>query len=52
MLVLSSADFFPKLTFSEEFLQEYYLSVGHDLDPNCSQRLSADDKSRRLHEKS
>ena len=59
MLLLSSAEcfFFFKLTFSPKKIkkiQEHYLSVkqfgprhsvGPDLDPDCLQRLSADDKS-------
>ena len=51
MLLLSSADssnlvvvFFEKGTLSES--QTVWIqSVGPDLDPNCLQRLSADDKS-------
>ena len=51
---LSSADFF-KITFFENFLQEYHQCVkqfgprsgrqrvGPDLGPNCLQKLSADD---------
>ena len=54
--LLSSADFFPKSTFSKEKNQEYHQSdkqfairsgfilyVRPDLDPNLMQRLSADD---------
>ena len=53
---------FFKIAFSEKFFQEYHQSVkqfgprsdlkfrsqdvGPDLDPNCLQRLSADDTSR------
>ena len=56
MLLLSSADFF-KINFFKKFFQEHYqsvkwfgtrsgpahYSVGPDLEPNCLQRLSADD---------
>ena len=50
----SSADFFKKITFSKKFFQgsKHHLdpyqdqqNVGPDLGPDCSQRLSADDKS-------
>ena len=65
-LWLSSSDFFLKLTFSNEINSETLLesvsncldpdqdrqNVGPDLGPKCLQRLSADDKSQRLHEKS
>ena len=56
MLLLSSADFFSKFTFSKNsFRNTIRLSnsldtdqdrpkVGPDLGPNCLQRLSADDK--------
>ena len=48
MFLLSSVDFFSRLTFSKIFFQEHYQSVspvGPDLGPNCLQRLSADDKN-------
>ena len=59
MLFLASADFF-LINFLENFFREYNQSVkqfgsrsglaqqnlGPDLDPNCLQRLSADDTSR------
>ena len=50
---------FFKINFFEKFFQEYHQSVKHsgsksgrhyvgpDLDPNCLQRLSADDTSRK-----
>ena len=56
MLLLSSVDFFSKLTFSKKnlsgALSEYHSldpdqdqhSVGPDLAPNCLQIISADDK--------
>ena len=59
MLLLSSADFFKKLTFSKKFFQEHYKGVKHldpgqdrqnvgpDLGPNCLQRIPTDDKSHR-----
>ena len=61
MLLLSSAAFFPKINFSKNSFTntirvfnsldpEY--SVHSDLGLNCLQRLSADDKSRRLQGKS
>ena len=47
-MLMSSADFF-KINFFEKFFQEHYQSikqnVGPDLDINCLQRLSAEDKS-------
>ena len=58
MLLLLSADFFSKLTFSKNpFRNTSRVSngfdpdqdrhtVGPDLGPNCLQRLSADDESR------
>ena len=60
MRLLSSDDLFSKLTFSKTFSSKTvrvsnYLglgqdrrSVGPDSGPNCLQRLSADNKSRRL----
>ena len=57
MLLLLSADIFLKLTYSNFFFRNIIrvsnsldpdldlLSVGPDLDLNCLQRLSADDKS-------
>ena len=59
MILWSSADFFFKINFFKVFFQELYrsvkgldpdqnrLSVGHDLDPNCLQKLKADHKIRR-----
>ena len=59
MLLLSSADFFFKINFFKKKIQEHYqsdkqfgsrsgpTSVGPDLDPNCLQRLSAEDESCR-----
>ena len=56
MLLLLSADFFLKLTFSKNsFRNTIRVSNGldpdqdrrSDLGPNCLQRLKADDKSRR-----
>ena len=56
MLLLSSADFLSKLTFSKNSFRNIIRvsnglnpdqdrhSVGPDLDPNCLQRLSVDDK--------
>ena len=45
--------FFSKLTFSNGLGPEQGCpSVGLDLEPNCLQRLSADDKSRRQQGKS
>ena len=42
------ADFFFKIIFLEKFIQEYHQTfVGPDLDPNCLQKLSADDTSRK-----
>ena len=59
MLLMSSAVFFSKLTFSKNYFrnnirvsngldpdQDRHF-VGPDLGPNCLQRLSADDKSHR-----
>ena len=54
-----SSDLTFKFNFFEKFFKEHYLgvklsqdqdlhSVGPDLDPNCLQRLSADDRSGRL----
>ena len=63
ILLLSSADFFSKINFWSIF-QEHYQSVkrlypdqdrrsiGTDLETNCLQRLSSDDKNRRWQEKS
>ena len=60
MLLLSSADFFFKVNiFKKSFRNTIRLSngfdpdqdrhfVGTDLSPNCLQRLSADDQSRRV----
>ena len=59
MLLLLSADFFSKLTFSKYSSRNTRTVsnsldqdkdprfVGPDLDPNCFQRLSADKKSHR-----
>ena len=56
MLLVSSVNFFSKLSFSKKKkIKEHYqsvklfgwrsrLTVRPDLDPNCLQRLSADDK--------
>ena len=64
MLLLSSADFFSKLTFSKNSFRNTIRvsngldpdkdrrAVGPDLGPNCLQRLSADDKNCRLQRKS
>ena len=60
MLLLSSADFFFKITFSKILLGTLSVSnsldpvknrhsVGPDLGPNCLQRLSTDDKIRHWH---
>ena len=52
---LTSADFYQNQFFSKKLFQEYLQSVkqigyrhfvGPDLDPNCLQRLSADNISR------
>ena len=56
MLLLSSSDFFSKLTFSKNSSRNTVRvsngfdpdSVGPDLGPNCLQRLSATDKSHHL----
>ena len=45
MFLLSSTDFFPKIDFYKNIFQEHYQSVKW-VDSNCSQRLSADEKSR------
>ena len=57
MILVSSADFFSKLTFSKNSFRNTIRvsnsldpdqdlhSVGPDLGPNCLQRLLADDKS-------
>ena len=58
-MLLSSADFFSKFTFSKNYFKNT-ISVSNGLDPNqdghfvgpdlgprCLQRLSAEDKSRR-----
>ena len=56
MLLMSSADFFSKLTFLKSSFRNIRVSnrldpdqdqcsVGSDLGPNCLQELSADDKS-------
>ena len=37
--------FYPKITFFKQFQEHYRRFVGPDLDPNCLQTLSADDKS-------
>ena len=58
MLLLTSADFCSKLTFTKLIsgtqslsngldLDQRGCSVGPDLGPNCLQRLSADGKNRR-----
>ena len=63
MLFLSSADYFQFFFSKNSFKNTTIVSkgldpdqkrqfVGPDLDPNCLQSLSADDKSHRLQEKS
>ena len=56
MLLILSADFFSNLTFSKYSLRntirvsnglDLDQNIGPYLDPNCLQRLSAEDKSRR-----
>ena len=63
MIVLSSADIFQNELFQKSFRNTFREPngldpdqdrrfVGPDLGPNCLQRLSADDKSRRQQGKS
>ena len=66
MCLLSSADFFSKVTFQKKYFRNtirvsnsldpdqdrHVHVVCPDLDPNCAQKLSADDKSSRKETKS
>ena len=56
LTLLSPAKFFRlfchliyfKINFFKKFFQEYHLSVGPDLGPNCLQMLSADNLRKEI----